>query len=71
MARNKYTLNNAMEAVAKSLRDFGYPDADAQKMREVFDAWKDGKELPHGILGMFAERQFEEVKDQILKLPEN
>jgi hypothetical protein len=66
MAKSKtYTRNDAAASVARSLREFGYPDATTEKMREVLDAWLDGKrddDLPHGILGMFAGRQFEDVE---------
>ena len=58
-----------MEAVARSLREFGYPDVTAAMIREVFDAWEAGQKLPHGIVGMFAERQFSEVAEQLKKLP--
>lgn len=64
-AFRKYTRDDAAASVARSLREFGYPDATAEKLREVLDAWLDGKrgaDLPHGILGMFAERQFEEAE---------
>lgn len=68
--RETYTLDRAMEAVASSLREFGYPDVTAKMIREVFDAWEKGeKNLPHGIVGMFAERQFDEVADQLRSLP--
>jgi hypothetical protein len=69
-SRKPYTLDNAMEAVARSLREFGYPDVTAKMIREIFDAWDAGtKPLPHGVIGMFAERQFEEVADKIKSLP--
>jgi hypothetical protein len=70
--RKTYTLDDAMGSVAKSLREFGYPDATAEKMREVFDAWEAGKvfpDLPHGILGAFASSQFDEVSEKLKSLP--
>lgn len=74
MARKNYTLGMAMEAIAKSLREFGYPDTTATMIREIYDAWLSGKrgtDLPHNIIGMFAERQFEEVADDLKKLPDD
>ena len=52
--------------VAAALRDFGYPDATTAMLKEVLDAWIEGRrgdKLPHGIIGMLAERQFEEVEE--------
>lgn len=72
--KSKYTLGDAMEAVAKSLWDYGYPDVTAMMIREIYDQWKTGKrfpDLPHGVIGGFAESQFEEVKDALPKLPES
>lgn len=66
-SRKPYTRNDAAASVARGLREFGYPDATTEKMREVLDAWlagKRGSDLPHGVLGMFAERQFEEVDER-------
>ena len=72
----RYTRTEAAASVGRSLREFGYPDASTEKMREVLDAWLDGKRgaaLPHGILGIFAERQFAEAEDArpgtLAKLP--
>lgn len=70
--RQPYMLDDAMEAVARSLREFGYPDVTALMIREIFDVWETGKRfphLPHGVIGAFAERQFGEVADKIKKLP--
>lgn len=53
-------------AIAKSLREFGYPDADAAKIEDVRKAFRDGKrgeDLPHGILGRFAESQLAECDE--------
>ena len=53
----KPTFNDACEAVARSLRDFGYPDASAQMVSDTYDAIRDGKDVPHGIVGAFAAEQ--------------
>ena len=54
------------EAVAESLRDFGYPDVTAAMVGEVLDAWNAGKrgldELPHGVIGIFCESQFNDLE---------
>jgi hypothetical protein len=60
------TKHSACQKVAKSLREFGYPDCTADMISECLDAWLTGKrdmELPHGIIGAFASRQFDEVDD--------
>jgi hypothetical protein len=67
------TFEEAMAAIAKSLRDFGYPDADTEMITEVYDAFaagKRGEKLPHGVVGRFAESQFEQVKDALASLAE-
>ena len=72
-SRNPYSLGDAMEAVARSLREFGYTDVTAKSVREIYDAWLAGKrfpDLPHGVIGGFAERQFDEVADKLKSLPE-
>lgn len=65
MARTM-TKTQACGKVAKSLREFGYPDATTTMIAECLDAWLTGKrdlELPHGIIGAFASRQFDEVEE--------
>jgi hypothetical protein len=70
MARRTYTLSDAYEAVARSLRQFGYPDATAGMIRETHEAMKRGDErMPHGIIGMFAQRQLDEVREKLDQLP--
>lgn len=54
------------EAVARSLREFGYPDVIAAMVGEILTAYlagKRGNNLPHGIIGIFAEGQFIELED--------
>jgi hypothetical protein len=71
MAKATPTLNQGMEAVARNLREFGYPDVTAVMIRDVYDAWLSGNrypDLPHGIIGGFAERQFEENGETLAKL---
>jgi hypothetical protein len=62
------TFNDAMESVARSLREFGYPACSAAMVSEVYDAWETGKPLPHGIIGMMAQGQFEENAVGLRKL---
>lgn len=55
----------ACEMVAHSLREFGYPDVTAQMTQDILAAWLTGKrgvDLPHGIIGMMAEAQFDDVE---------
>ncbi len=51
------------EAIARSLREFGYPDVTAQMIRETDEARERGEPAsePHGIVSMFARRQLDEV----------
>ena len=52
-------LQEGFEAVAKSLRDFGYSDVTAATIETGYNRWKRG-EAPQGIIEMMAERQFED-----------
>lgn len=59
------TRKQACEKVAKSLRDFGYPDVTTAMIDEILTAWLKGdadEALPHGIIGMMASAQFEDVE---------
>ena len=67
----KPTLNTAMEAIARNLREFGYGDVTGAMVREIYDQWKTGKRFPdlgHGVVGGFAESQFAEHQDMLAKL---
>jgi hypothetical protein len=71
MAKATPTLSQGMEAVARNLREFGYSDVTAAMIRHVYDAWLSGNrypDLPHGIIGGFAEKQFEENGEMLAKL---
>lgn len=53
-------------SVARSLREFGYPDVTTEMISECLDAFNNGKRdtaLPHGVIGALASSQFEEVED--------
>ena len=50
-------LTKACDAVARNLVDFGYRDVTGAMIREIYDAMKAGKPLPHGVIGKFAESQ--------------
>ena len=59
------TKKRIANAIGVSLRDFGYPDASDAKMVEIIDAYlggKRGNDLPHGVLGGFAERQLQDME---------
>lgn len=67
----KPTLNDALSAIARSLREFGYPDASDEMIREIWDAYQAGNrnnELPHGIVGMMAGAQFNDNAEWMEKL---
>lgn len=56
-------LKKAYAAIARSLVDFGYPGITAAMIEECHKGWLDGKtgmEIPHGIIGMFASKEFEQ-----------
>jgi hypothetical protein len=70
MARTKQpsvpTRSEICKPVAESLRDFGYPSVTTAQVKEILDAWISGKresDLPHGIIGMMAGRQFDELEE--------
>lgn len=59
---NKHTL---CEAIGKSLREFGYPDVTTQDIADCWDAYERGdKTMPHDVVGMFAERQLDEIAER-------
>lgn len=66
MSIGRYTKRSQVAyTVAKALREFGYPDCTEAMVRAALDAFIEGKreeELPHGVIGRFAGRQFEEVE---------
>ena len=67
----KITFEYVCNSVAKSLREYGYPDTSAAMIADVFEAMKAGKqdaELPHGIIGRFAESQLRDVWSSIKHL---
>lgn len=54
-------------AIARNLREFGYSDVTWKMVEEVHEAMKQGKrkfDLPHGIIGPFAENQINDAIDQ-------
>jgi hypothetical protein len=60
------TRSDAAAPIAKSLREFGYPDASTEMLKEVIDAYlagDGGSDLPHGIIGRMAESQIEEIEE--------
>lgn len=61
----KTTPQQVYEAIAASLRQFGYPDVKASMISDTHEAMKRGeKDLPHGIVGMFAEKQIKEARER-------
>ena len=54
------------EAIARSLRDFGYGDVTAQMVRETDEARQNGAgpSEPHGIVSMFANRSLSEAESE-------
>lgn len=67
----KVTRKEVAEAISSRLVDFGYPDCSPEKVDEILSAYIEGKrgvELPHGILGRFAESQLEDLQKAGLDL---
>ena len=60
----------AYKAVARNLREFGYPDVTTEMVEEIHGAFKAGTPLPHGIIGMMAGGQFEEHPKTFGEAPE-
>jgi len=59
---NKEKLCNAIGA---SLREFGYPDVTAEMIGDCWDAYARGDaKMPHGVIGMFAESQLDEIAEK-------
>jgi hypothetical protein len=60
-----------VEAIAKSLREFGYPDASDEMIAEIWTAYERGDEtMPHGVIGLFAENQLDgiaEIRPDVIK----
>lgn len=63
MSSRKPKLQDAYDAVAKSLVEFGYPDCTSKMVQDVHEAIRAGKpenKMPHGIVGAFAYSQVNE-----------
>lgn len=55
-----------VKPIVAALIDFGYPDVTGDQVTEVLDAYiagKRGGELPHGIIGIWAGRTFDELEE--------
>ena len=64
----KITADKIIKSISAGLIEFGYPDASPELIREIYDAYKLGKrfpDLPHGVLGGFAERQLDELQEAL------
>lgn len=49
------------QVIARNLREFGYPDVTASMIEDTHDALRDGEDLPHGVIGMFAKGQLQDA----------
>ena len=55
------------EAIAKDLNEFGYPDVTWGMIKTIHESYKQGKresELPHGVIGMFAQSHIEDATER-------
>jgi hypothetical protein len=67
----KITKAEVASVISRSLVEFGYPDCTPEKMTEVIDAYLSGRcghDLPHDILGNFAERQLDDLAENGIDL---
>jgi hypothetical protein len=68
---NSYPTTEVYNAIALSLREFGYPDAKASMIMGTYNAMNEGRkeaDLPHGVIGRFAYSQIlDAVKRGLLK----
>lgn len=70
----KATIKAACEAVAQSLREFGYSDTTAEMVHDCWDVMMENEhagetDMPHGIVGRFAFAQLQPNVDWLIKLP--
>lgn len=59
-------MNNlkAYQAIAKMLREFGYPDVTHEMIGEIHKAISKNEPLPHGVIGLFAEKYLKELEEE-------
>lgn len=51
------------ERIARSLRDFGYPDVTAEMVKECVSAYHDGSPMPHGVVGVIIKTRLDAERD--------
>ncbi len=68
-AQRRRQFERAYAAIARNLREFGYPDVTAAMIADVHQAVEDGQPLPHGIIGLFAKDQLRENPEIFGELP--
>lgn len=54
----------AYETIAKMLREFGYPDVTLEMIQDTHKAMSKNEPLPHGVIGLFAEKYLKELEDK-------
>lgn len=45
-------------AIAKGLREFGYPDVSTAQIADYHERWKKGEKFSGDVIAMFVERDF-------------
>ena len=65
--------NSLYDTIARSLREFGYPDVTAEMIEETDEARKRGEPntAPHGIVSMFACRMLDEADERKTEIQES
>lgn len=64
----RITRAEITEAIAKSLRDFGYPDVTSDMIDTIYGEFAEGKRFPdlsHGVIGGFAEGQLKDIQEAL------
>jgi hypothetical protein len=65
------TKADLIHTLTDELRKFGFPSVTETMVGEIFEVWCDGARglnLPHGLIGMFAGRQLDDVEAKELGL---
>lgn len=57
------TRKQVTDAMAKSMREFGYPDVTSEMADEILTAYLAVEALPHGVVGMFLKSQMDELTE--------
>ena len=61
---DEHTFRVGCAAIARDLREFGYPDVTAHMVHEVVEAYKRGDPvMPHGVVGAIIKSKMDDAKE--------